>query len=198
MLDQINWNKVNGLLPVIIQDAEEGTVLMLGYMDREALEKTLKDGVVTFYSRTKERLWTKGETSGHFLNMKDYSLDCDKDALLINVNPVGATCHLNTPSCFEKGYVPFLKELSNTIDHRLSHESSDSYVNRLSKKGSTFIAKKVVEEAAEVAMASVKAETTNIIEEAADLLFHLLVNLRYNKIDLKDVIHTLIKRKKGP
>lgn len=101
MLNEVDWDKVDGLLPAIIQDAEKGTVLMLGYMNRDALEKTLNEGIVTFYSRTKNRLWTKGETSGHFLNVKRCVLDCDRDTLLVTVQPDGVVCHRNTPSCFD-------------------------------------------------------------------------------------------------
>lgn len=197
MLDKINWDKVNGLLPAIIQDEKKGTVLMLGYMNRKALEKTIQEGIVTFYSRTRDCLWTKGESSGNFLHMTHYALDCDGDALLITVRPAGPVCHLNTPSCFENGYSSFLEMLSDVIDRRVEHGSDESYVKKLSKKGSARIAQKVGEEAVEVVIASMEGNRGFIIEETADLLFHALVNLRYHQIELTEILQTLKSRAKS-
>lgn len=196
MIDKVDWDKINGLLPVIIQDATAGTVLMLGYMNPEALEKSLKEGIVTFFSRTKNRLWTKGESSGNFLRIQECALDCDNDALIIFVEPTGPTCHLNRDSCFEKSYAPFIHTLEQRIDRRFESGSESSYVQGLHKKGISHIAQKIGEEGVEVALASVEGNKKRIVEETADLFFHVLVNLRYHNIAFKDVINTLQKRVK--
>lgn len=197
MLETIDWNKSAGLVPAIIQDAHKGIVLMLGYMNREALQKTLDEGIVTFYSRTKQRLWTKGETSGHVLKLKSCSLDCDKDTLLITAEPSGPVCHLETESCFTKGFTPFLQTLSDKIDSRFVENSAASYVKKLHEQGAKRIAQKVGEEGVEVALASVAGDRGEILEESADLLFHMLVNLRYHGISLNEVIETLSNRAKS-
>lgn len=197
MIDKIDWAKIDGLLPVIIQDEREGIVLMLGYMNREALEKSLQEGLVTFFSRSKNRLWTKGERSSHFLRIKQIALDCDQDALIMMVEPLGPTCHRNSASCFDKKYSFFLDELSHTIDQRFESTSSDSYVQKLHKGGPSSMAQKVGEEGVEVAIASVEGNKDRIKEESADLLFHMLVNLRFHKIEFKEIIKILRGRVKS-
>jgi phosphoribosyl-ATP pyrophosphohydrolase/phosphoribosyl-AMP cyclohydrolase len=195
LLSCISWDKVHGLLPVIIQDADNYNILMLGYMNEEALKKTLQEGIVTFYSRSKKRLWTKGESSGNYLKVKKYFLDCDNDALLILVNPIGVVCHKGSMSCFKQP-LPFVQELSKVIDDRFQNGTADSYVKKLHDAGKERIAQKVGEEALEVAIASVTADKNMIIEETADLLFHMLVNLRYHNISWQEIINTLMTRAK--
>ena len=150
IIEQINWQKVDGLLPVIVQNADSCEVLMLGYMNQEALAKTLEEKKVTFFSRTKQRLWTKGETSGNFLNVVDYTLDCDRDTLLILVNPVGATCHEGTDSCFspisETPNWIFLSKLEKLLNARKSADPKSSYTASLYARGTKRIAQKVGEE----------------------------------------------------
>jgi len=195
IISLINWEKIGGLLPVIIQDEQDFTILMLGYMTEEALNKTLNDGIVTFYSRTKRRLWTKGETSGNYLQVQQYFFDCDHDAMLILVCARGPVCHLGTQSCFNQK-LPFLQELSKVIDQKFKNGSQNSYVKKLYEEGQRRIAQKVGEEAVEVVIASADNERSAIIEETADLLFHMLVNLRYHNIAWQEIIDTLKKRVK--
>lgn len=178
----------DGLLPVIIQDAVSLKVLMMGYMNREAFDKTLATGKVTFFSRTRQQLWTKGETSGNFLNVEEMYLDCDGDTLLIKANPVGPTCHRGTESCFdtppEEGFV---RKLSALIQRRHEEMPENSYTTRLFIKGVKKIAQKVGEEAVESAIEAVDGNRSRFIYEAADLLYHYLVLLEQMDVDITDI-----------
>ncbi|HDR0619534.1 bifunctional phosphoribosyl-AMP cyclohydrolase/phosphoribosyl-ATP diphosphatase HisIE [Pasteurella multocida] len=197
---KINWQKVDNLLPVIIQNAATCEVLMLGYMNQEALEKTLAEKRVTFFSRTKNRLWTKGESSGHFLNVVDMSLDCDNDTLLILVNPIGETCHTGAESCFyqfENTTQPdwiFLSKLERLIASRKGADPASSYTSQLYAKGTKRIAQKVGEEGVETALAATVKDKAETICEAADLVYHLTVLLQDADLSWSDVIHKLKER----
>ncbi|MDE6576749.1 MAG: bifunctional phosphoribosyl-AMP cyclohydrolase/phosphoribosyl-ATP diphosphatase HisIE [Muribaculaceae bacterium] len=187
--DNFNLSKcADGLLPVIIQDAVSQKVLMLGYMNREAFEKTVAEGKVTFFSRTRNCLWTKGETSGNFLNVADMYIDCDADTLLIKANPVGPTCHRGTEACFdtpsEEG---FIKKLSAIIQRRHAEMPDNSYTTRLFIKGVKKIAQKVGEEAVESAIEAVDGNRARFIYEAADLMYHYLVLLEQMNVSLSDI-----------
>ena len=208
-MQNINWQKVNHLLPVIIQHAETNQVLMLGYMNEEALNKTLNEGKVIFYSRTKQRLWTKGETSGNFLNVVDMSLDCDNDTLLILVNPVGATCHTGEESCFHKfsqqavgntqslaNWTWFAK-LERELAEKKNASPASSYTATLHAKGTKKIAQKVGEEGLETALAAVSQDKAEVISEAADLVYHLTVLLHNQELEWADVIAKLQERHQG-
>ncbi|MEH8107293.1 bifunctional phosphoribosyl-AMP cyclohydrolase/phosphoribosyl-ATP diphosphatase HisIE [Gallibacterium anatis] len=200
IIEQINWQKVDGLLPVIVQNADSCEVLMLGYMNQEALAKTLEEKKVTFFSRTKQRLWTKGETSGNFLNVVDYTLDCDRDTLLILVNPVGATCHEGTDSCFspisETPNWIFLSKLEKLLNARKSADPKSSYTASLYARGTKRIAQKVGEEGVETALAATVKDREETICEAADLVYHLTVLLQDADLDWSDVIEKLKERHK--
>lgn len=191
----IDFLKVNGLVPVIIQDEATLQVLMLGYMNEEAFEKTQKEGVVTFYSRTKERLWTKGETSGNFLYVKKIQLDCDKDTLLIQVTPKGSTCHKGTTSCFgeevDKG---FLYKLEEIIHDRIDNNIEESYTNKLYKRGINKVAQKVGEEAVELVIEAKDDNNELFKNEAADLLYHYLLLLKFKDMRLNDIEKVLSGR----
>ena len=191
-LDNINWDKVNGLIPAIIQDFKSSQVLMLGYMNKEALENTINTNFVHFYSRTKKRLWKKGETSGNVLLLNDIQLDCDRDTLLIKASNEGPTCHLGQYSCF--GEEEFnISKLEKIIESRLDDPSEESYTSSLFNKGIKEIAKKVNEEAGEVSISAVSNDG-RVIEESADLIFHLLVLLRNQDISFENIISELEKR----
>jgi phosphoribosyl-ATP pyrophosphohydrolase/phosphoribosyl-AMP cyclohydrolase len=191
----IDFTKGNGLIPVIIQHYNTLEVLMLGYMNEEAWEKTKKEKRVTFYSRSKSRLWTKGEESGNFLNMVDFYIDCDEDTLLIKVDPVGPCCHTGSRSCFETSYNQnFLFELESIIKDRYDKPKKDSYVNKLRKKGINKIAQKVGEEGVETVIAALTESKTDFINESSDLIFHLLVLLREKDIPLEKIAKNLEKR----
>lgn len=199
-IEALNWDKVDGLIPAVIQDASTLQVLMLGYMNQEALQKSIETGKVTFYSRTKKRLWTKGETSGNDLTLVSIIPDCDNDTLLVLVKPSGLSCHLNNRSCFGKNDAPglgMLAKLEAIIDQRYQNRPADSYLTKLFEEGVRRIAQKVGEEAVEVVLASVGGSRIDIINEAADLLFHLLVLLRERHINLIDVALELNKRAQG-
>jgi phosphoribosyl-ATP pyrophosphohydrolase/phosphoribosyl-AMP cyclohydrolase len=192
----IDWAKGDGLVPAIVQDARSLRVLMLGYVNRESLKKTIETGLVTFFSRSKQRLWQKGETSGHILRLRDIKLDCDKDTLLILAEPEGATCHLSTQSCFGDDAAPnlaVLTDLAATIRNRHLSPNPDSYTSHLFKEGITRIAQKVGEEGVETALAAVTKSPT-LPEESADLLYHLLVLLEACDTDLIDVLKVLQAR----
>ncbi len=197
-LPRIDWKKTNGLVPAIVQDAATGQVLMLGYMDSAALKKTLRTKKVTFFSRTKDRLWTKGESSGHFLKVAGVEVDCDNDTLLIQAIPVGPTCHRGTVSCFGDGApaggVSFLAHLERFLDERIKGGDTSSYTVRLAKEGVGRVAQKVGEEGLETALAAVAGKDKDFAGEAADLLYHLLVLLRVKKLRLADAIAVLEKR----
>ncbi|WGE48720.1 bifunctional phosphoribosyl-AMP cyclohydrolase/phosphoribosyl-ATP diphosphatase HisIE [Actinobacillus equuli] len=202
-LTNINWQKTNNLLPVIIQHYQTCEVLMLGYMNQEALNKTIAEKVVTFYSRTKQRLWTKGETSGHFLNVVDMSLDCDNDTLLILVNPIGPTCHTGEESCFHQfstqseGYWTWFAKLERELAERKNADPETSYTAKLYAKGVKKIAQKVGEEGVETALAAVSQDKEEVVSEAADLAYHLTVLLHSMNLEWGDVIAKLKERHQG-
>lgn len=197
---QADFSKnIDGLLPAIIQDAKTGKVLMLGYMNEESLQKTIDSNKVTFFSRSKQRLWTKGEESGNFLELVSIKLDCDKDTFLIQANPVGAVCHTGSDTCWnEKNEhsFSFLYELENIIADRKINPIENSYTNLLFNKGINKIAQKVGEEAVEVVIEAKDNNDHLFKNETADLLFHLLVLLREKDISLADVITVLQERHK--
>jgi len=184
----IDFNKGSGLIPVIVQDYDTLQVLMLGYMNEEALIKTNEDRVVTFFSRSKNRLWTKGETSGNTLVVKDIFIDCDNDTLLIKAQPNGPTCHKGNTSCFDdntkKG---FLYKLESIINKRIEQEVGESYTNRLFKEGINKVAQKVGEEAVELIIEAKDDNIDLFKNEAADLMYHLLILLRSKNITLEQV-----------
>ena len=188
----------DGLVPVIIQDDTTAKVLMLGFMNEDALEKTKTTGKVTFYSRSKQRLWTKGEESGNFLQLKTIIADCDNDTLLIKVDPVGPVCHTGADTCFgEVNSKDFLQTLSEIIRHRYDDRSGKSYTSALFDKGINKIAQKVGEEAVELVIEAKDDNTELFLNEAADLLFHYMVLLRAKNHDLNSVIAILKKRHSG-
>ena len=190
----------NGLVPAIIQDAKTKTVLMLGYMNEEAYLKTNTTKKVTFYSRSKQRLWTKGEESGNFLNLVAIKNDCDNDSLLVTVNPVGPTCHTGTDNCWgedNKQTLGFLTELEQTIaDRKANQDNDDSYVASLFRKGINKIAQKVGEEAVEVVIEAKDDNDDLFLNESADLLFHYLILLKAKGFGLNDIEQVLLDRKK--
>ena len=200
---EINWQKINNLLPVIVQHATTCEVLMLGYMNPEALEKTLAEKKVTFFSRTKNRLWTKGETSGHFLNVVDMSLDCDNDTLLILANPIGATSHTGEDSCFHRftqqgtSHWIWFAQLEQHLAKKKNADPASSYTATLHSKGIKKIAQKVGEEAVETALAAVSQDKPETLSEAADLVYHLTVLLHHQGQAWADVIAKLQERHQG-
>ena len=200
-IDTLDFDKGDGLIPAIIQDADTYQVLMLGYMSRPALEQTLEEETVTFYSRSKERLWTKGETSGNTLELVDLQHDCDQDALLVLAKPHGPTCHTGDQSCFHQkefkaspGKLDFLSELEDLIKSRKKKMPDDSYTTFLFQKGVDKIAQKVGEEAVETVIEAKNSRKKKFVGEVADLLFHLMVLLREKDVSLKKVIKKLEKR----
>ena len=194
---KVDFSKNNGLIPVIIQNNETQQVLMLGYMNEEAFQKTKEEKVVTFFSRSKNRLWTKGETSGNFLKVVSIKEDCDEDALLIQVIPNGPTCHNGTTSCFAtEPQISFLNELENVIENRISNPSSESYVASLFQKGINKMAQKVGEEAVELVIEAKDDNQDLFIGEAADLLFHYLILLQAKNLKLKNIEQELMRRMK--
>lgn len=196
-IKNIDWEKVDNLIPVVVQDALNGQVLMLGYMNQEALDKTLEINKVTFFSRTKSRLWTKGETSGDFLALNDISIDCDNDTLLIMATPAGPTCHLGTTTCFNdsKGFdLNFISQLNDVIDARYQDRDEKSYTASLFNSGVKRMAQKVGEEGVEVALAAATDDREELVNESSDLLYHLLVLLRGKDVPLKEVIDNLKSR----
>ena len=196
-LPKIDWQKTDGLVPAIVQDARTQQVLMLGYMNAAALKKTLASRKVTFFSRAKQRLWTKGESSGHFLRVVDVTVDCDRDTLLIQANPDGPTCHRGTVSCFgDAGAtgVGFLALLDRVVADRIKSGDKASYTVRLVREGVARVAQKVGEEGVETALAALQKHDKAFTGEAADLLYHLIVLLRARKLSLTDAIAVLEKR----
>ena len=184
----IDFEKTNGLVPVIIQDVQTLEVLMLGYMNQEAWTKTQNEGKVTFYSRSKSRLWTKGEESGNFLYVKETHIDCDNDTILIKATPVGPTCHTGSRSCFKTNFNQnFIFELEKIIGDRYDHPSEESYVNKLRQKGLNKIAQKVGEEGVETVIAALNETDVDFVNESSDLIFHLLVLLREKGKTLADI-----------
>jgi phosphoribosyl-ATP pyrophosphohydrolase/phosphoribosyl-AMP cyclohydrolase len=195
--DQINalaWKKQNGLLPAIVQDADSLQVVMLGYMNREALETTLASGQVCFFSRSKNRLWTKGESSGHFLQLVSVQTDCDSDTLLVLAHPNGPTCHLQRSSCFADAPAHFLTVLEKRIADRKNADPAASYSKRLMDSGLAKVAQKVGEEAVETVIAALAQDREALLGESADLLYHLLVLLQCKDLALAEVIAVLKKR----
>ena len=186
----------NGLLPAIIQDYKTLDVLMLGYMNAESIKRTKETGYVTFYSRSQQKLWMKGETSGNKLILKNIFIDCDNDTILVFADPMGPTCHKCTVTCFNDkniSNINFLSKLEKIIDKKILDEETGSYTNELFQKGIKEIAKKVTEEAGEVSISAVTNDG-RIVDESADLLFHLLVLLRNQSLSIIDVINELEKR----
>ena len=195
-IKDIKWDD-KGLVPAIIQNNQTREVLMLGYMNEAALEKTLELGKVTFWSRSKNRLWTKGESSNNYLELVAIQNDCDKDSLLIQARPQGPTCHTGTSSCWGNQEEPnFLKTLESIIDNRLSNDSDKSYVNSLTKKGIEKVAQKVGEEGVEVVIEALGSNDNLLLNESADLLFHLMILLKVKGYGLKDVEEVLRNRNK--
>lgn len=191
----LDFNKGAGLVPVIIQDHQTLEVLMLGYMNEEAWEKTQSEKKVTFFSRSKNRLWTKGEESGNYLNVVSIDIDCDNDTVLIKALPQGPTCHTGARSCFQTTYNQnFIFELEQIIGDRYTNPKEDSYVNKLKLKGINKIAQKVGEEAVETVIAALKETETDFVNESSDLLFHLMVLLKEKNISLQKIAKNLEER----
>lgn len=195
-VETIDFKKGEGLVPVIIQDTETQKVLMLGYMNEEALKKTILEKRVTFFSRSKNRLWTKGESSGNFLDIKDISLDCDQDTLLIGVRPHGPVCHTGADTCFNQTNTKedFLQHLQSVIINRKNHPDETSYTSSLFKKGINKIAQKVGEEAVELVIEAKDDDKDLFLNEAADLMYHYLVLLVAKGFSLQEVIGILKSR----
>ncbi len=188
----------DGLVPAIVQDSETGTVLMLGFMNEEAVEKTNQTGRVMFYSRSRQTLWTKGETSGNFLDLISITADCDNDTLLIKAKPSGPVCHTGASTCFgdtNQNSVDLLAELEAVIDERRRERPEDSYVAKLFEKGINKIAQKVGEEAVELVIEAKDDDPDKFRSEAADLLFHYLILLRAKGVSIRDVITVLETRR---
>ncbi|MBK8636628.1 MAG: bifunctional phosphoribosyl-AMP cyclohydrolase/phosphoribosyl-ATP diphosphatase HisIE [Saprospiraceae bacterium] len=194
-IENIKYDAVTGLIPAIVQDCITGKVLMLGYMNRPAIDKTLEEGKVTFFSRSKDRLWTKGESSENYLILSEISIDCDLDALLIKALPQGPTCHTGDDTCWQEensnGNTAFLDYLEQVITDRKNNESDQSYTSSLFKKGINKIAQKVGEEAVEIVIEAKDNNDDLFLGEAADLLFHYLVLLQAKNFKLADVIKVL-------
>ena len=197
-IDGLAWDKQGGLLPAVVQDADTLRVLMLGYMDRAALQATLDTGQVTFRSRSRQRLWVKGETSGHLLELVGIEADCDADTLLVVARPHGPTCHLGRASCFPSAPGEFLAELDQLVAARHRDRPSGSYTTRLFESGLRRTAQKVGEEGVETALAGVAQDDAALAGEAADLLFHLLVLLRARGLSLTEAIDVLRQRHPNP
>ncbi|MCK7460457.1 bifunctional phosphoribosyl-AMP cyclohydrolase/phosphoribosyl-ATP diphosphatase HisIE [Idiomarina aminovorans] len=194
-IDQLAWEKMSGLIPCTVQHALTGEVLMQGYMNAEAIKESLTTGKTTFYSRSKERLWTKGESSKNYLHLKGMYSDCDDDALLVHALPDGATCHLGNRSCFDAAPKPLLHELDTLIAGRKGADASESYTASLFAKGIKRAAQKVGEEGVEVALAAATEDKHELVNESADLLYHLLVVLQASELSLEDVLEVLAKRR---
>lgn len=195
----INFDKNNGLVPAIIQDEKTNKVLMLGYMNQEALDKTQKSGKVTFFSRSRNTIWTKGETSGNYLELKSMTVDCDQDTLLVKASPAGPVCHTGQDTCFNEANSAshsFLSKLEELIKERKTIMPKGSYTTELFAKGINKIAQKVGEEAVEVVIDAMANNKGRVKEESADLLYHLLVLLAHQNIEFSEVVDVLEKRHK--
>ena len=197
--DTLAWKKMDSLLPVIVQDAFDGRVLMQGYMNEESLEVTQATGRVTFWSRSRQQLWTKGETSGNTLELVAIDTDCDRDCLLVRARPAGPVCHLGTTTCFDGDYgvapeLAFLSTLEQVIAERDSLRPAGSYTTDVLESGVKRIAQKVGEEGVETSLAAVAGEDEELLDEAADLLYHLLVLLRSRKLELRSLVEVLSSR----
>lgn len=197
-LAQLDWDKTQGMMPVIVQHSVSGEVLMHGYMNKEALAKTLQEGNVTFFSRTKNRLWTKGESSGNFLKIVSITPDCDNDTLLVLANPIGPTCHLGTSSCFSHAAPDwtFLYQLEQLLASRKNGDPESSYTAKLYASGTKRIAQKVGEEGVETALAATVNDRHELTNEASDLIYHLLVLLQDQDLDFSTIIANLRSRHK--
>lgn len=194
--DELNFEKLGGLIPAIVCDAQTDQVLMLGFMNEEAFTKTVETKLVTFFSRTRNELWTKGETSGNYLNLVEIKKDCDNDSLLVFANPVGQTCHLGTYSCFgvERTNINFLNQLNELIQERKNQLPENSYTTKLFQLGADRIIQKVGEEAIETVIAAKNRDKNEIVNETSDLIYHLLVMLVEQEIEFEDVVSKLIER----
>jgi phosphoribosyl-ATP pyrophosphohydrolase/phosphoribosyl-AMP cyclohydrolase len=198
----LDFGKSDNLLPAVVQHADSGAVLMVGYMNADALAETFKRGRVVFFSRSKQRLWMKGETSGHVLDLVEVRTDCDRDALLVTARPKGPVCHVGTTTCFgdeaaSGGTLAFLSKLEGVIEKRIAENPEGSYTARLFAKGPTRIAQKVGEEGIEVALAAVAEGDDKVVSESADLLYHLLVLLKSRGVTLARVVAELKSRHAG-
>ena len=196
-INRLDWQKQDGLLPSVVQDVTNGRVLMLGYMNREALAATIETGHVTFWSRAKQSLWTKGETSGNSLTLVKLETDCDRDSLLVTAKPNGPTCHLGQVSCFTEAPSNFLADLDALIREREFDRPLNSYTAKLFASGTRGIAQKVGEEGVETALAAVVENDEALLGEAADLLYHLTVLLRSRDLSLHQVVEVLKERHRG-
>ncbi|NCF62836.1 MAG: bifunctional phosphoribosyl-AMP cyclohydrolase/phosphoribosyl-ATP diphosphatase HisIE [Gammaproteobacteria bacterium] len=199
---QLDWEKTDGLIPAIVQDAFDGRVLMQAYMNRESLARTMECGSVTFWSRSRRQLWTKGETSGNTLKLVEIHSDCDNDCLLVLARPSGPACHRNTETCFDNGGIvtpelAFLASLERLIAQRDSDRPKDSYTTSLFEAGVKRIAQKVGEEGVETALAATAGDGEELLNESADLLYHLLVLLRARNLELSDLTAVLRSRHGG-
>ncbi|MEW6702602.1 MAG: bifunctional phosphoribosyl-AMP cyclohydrolase/phosphoribosyl-ATP diphosphatase HisIE [Bacteroidota bacterium] len=194
--EELNFEKLGGLIPAIVTDVQTDQVLMLGFMNKEALTKTIETKRVTFFSRSRNTLWTKGETSGNFLNLVEIKKDCDNDSLLVLAQPEGPTCHLGSYSCFgvEKSNITFLNQLSELIKERKKNLPENSYTTKLFKEGTDRIIQKVGEEVVETIIAAKNRNKEELINETADLIFHLFVMLAEQEIEFDDVIKKLVER----
>ena len=196
-MTSIDFKKGNGLVPVVIQDNNSLQVLMVGYMNEDAFKKTREEGKVTFFSRSKNRLWTKGETSGNFLIVKEITIDCDNDALLIKADPAGPVCHTGRKSCFgEEASKGFIYELEQIINQRIENNTGESYTNKLFRKGINKVAQKVGEETVELIIEAKDDNPELFKNEAADLLYHLLILFKTKGIKFPDIEEVLLKRHK--
>lgn len=197
---QLAWDKVDGLMPAIVQNAQSGKVMMMGYMTPEALAKTQETGHVTFFSRSKKRLWTKGETSGNTLNLVAIQADCDSDTLLVQANPIGPTCHTGTETCWgedaAESPLAFIADLEQVIESRKGAPADSSYTASLYANGTKRIAQKVGEEGVETALAATVNDDEETLNESADLLYHLLVLLQHQGLSLAQVVDVLKSRHK--
>lgn len=191
---RLDWDKGGGLLPAIVQHADTAAVLMLAYMSSASLQQTLDTGRVTFYSRSRQALWTKGESSGSFLDLVNIHTDCDSDALLVRARPTGPVCHQGTDNCFEIEDYAFLTSLQRVIAARAVEPDERSYTTQLLSRGAKAIAQKVGEEAVEVALAATAGDSGELLEESADLVYHLLVLLQHQGLTLNDVAARLSER----
>ncbi|ARP38644.1 bifunctional phosphoribosyl-AMP cyclohydrolase/phosphoribosyl-ATP diphosphatase [Vibrio lentus] len=199
--ERIDWEKVGGLVPAIVQDYQSSQVLMMGYMNPAALEKTGETGQVTFFSRTKERLWTKGETSGNVLQLQNIALDCDSDTLLVKVNPIGPTCHTGTTTCWDgdkqqESQMVWLHQLEQLLAARKDADPESSYTASLYARGTKRISQKVGEEGVEVALAATSGDKAELVCESADLIYHLMVLLQDQGLSMNDVVNKLKERHK--
>ena len=199
-IEKINFNKLDGLVPAVIQDNSTMKVLMVGFMNKEALSKTVETGKVTFFSRTKNRLWTKGEESGNFLNVVSMLVDCDDDTLLVKADPAGPVCHTGADTCFsetnQNRSLQFLSYLQDFIDKRKADMPEGSYTTSLFQKGTPKISQKVGEEAVETIIGAMANDDENFIYEAGDLLYHLIVLLTHKGYRIEDIVRELEKRHK--